>query len=115
MQLVSYVGNFNFNWMTNYIYSDAAAPAFPKGTLIHVTAWYDKHARQSQQSRSGAMGRLRGPHRGRNGARLDERDLYQRRRIQCLGSPAQAEAAGGQRQPCALARKGPVAALDVRE
>jgi hypothetical protein len=40
-QIVSYVGNFNFNWMTNYIYADEAAPAFPKGTLIHVTAWYD--------------------------------------------------------------------------
>ncbi len=40
-QMVSYVGNFNFNWMTNYIYADEAAPAFPKGTMIHVTAWYD--------------------------------------------------------------------------
>ena len=40
-QVVSYVGNFNFNWMTNYIYADDAAPAFPKGTVIHVTAWYD--------------------------------------------------------------------------
>jgi len=40
-QVISYVGNFNFNWMTNYIYADDAAPAFPKGTIIHVTAWYD--------------------------------------------------------------------------
>jgi hypothetical protein len=40
-QIVSYVGNFNFNWMTNYIYADNAAPVFPKGTVIHVTAWYD--------------------------------------------------------------------------
>jgi hypothetical protein len=40
-QMVSYVGNFNFNWMTNYIYDDDAAPVFPKGTVIHVTAWYD--------------------------------------------------------------------------
>jgi hypothetical protein len=40
-QVVSYVGNFNFNWMTNYIYADDAAPVFPKGTMIHVTAWYD--------------------------------------------------------------------------
>jgi mono/diheme cytochrome c family protein len=40
-QIVSYVGNFNFNWMTNYIYDDDAAPVFPKGTVIHVTAWYD--------------------------------------------------------------------------
>jgi hypothetical protein len=40
-QIISYVGNFNFNWMTNYIYADDAAPAFPKGTVIHVSAWYD--------------------------------------------------------------------------
>ena len=40
-QTISYVGNFNFNWMTNYIYADDAAPVFPKGTMIHVTSWYD--------------------------------------------------------------------------
>ena len=40
-QIVSYVGNFNFNWMTNYIYADDAAPVFPKGTVIHVSAWHD--------------------------------------------------------------------------
>ena len=40
-QVVSYVGKFNFNWMTNYIYADDAAPVFPKGTVIQVSAWYD--------------------------------------------------------------------------
>jgi hypothetical protein len=40
-QVLSYVGNFNFNWMTNYIYDDDAAPLVPKGSVIHVTAWYD--------------------------------------------------------------------------
>jgi len=40
-QVISSVENFNFNWMTNYIYAEDAAPAFPKGTIIHVTAWYD--------------------------------------------------------------------------
>jgi hypothetical protein len=40
-QIISYIGNFNFNWMTNYIYDDDAAPLLPKGTVIHVTAWYD--------------------------------------------------------------------------
>jgi hypothetical protein len=40
-EIVSYVGKFNFNWMTNYIYDDDAAPVFPKGTVIHVTAWHD--------------------------------------------------------------------------
>jgi hypothetical protein len=41
VETISYVDHFNFNWMINYIYADDAAPAFPKGTTIHVTAWYD--------------------------------------------------------------------------
>jgi len=40
-QVISSVSNFNFNWMTNYIYADDAAPVFPKGTIIHVSAYYD--------------------------------------------------------------------------
>ncbi len=43
-QVISYVDRFNFNWMTNYIYADDAAPAFPKGTIIHVSAFYDNTA-----------------------------------------------------------------------
>jgi hypothetical protein len=41
---LSYVDHFNFNWMTNYIYADDAAPVLPKGTLIHVVAWHDNTA-----------------------------------------------------------------------
>src|SRR5216684_865069 len=40
-QTVARVSNFNFNWMTNYIFDDDAAPVFPKGTIIHATAWHD--------------------------------------------------------------------------
>jgi hypothetical protein len=40
-QMLSYVDHFNFNWMNNYIYAEDAAPVLPKGTVIHVTAWYD--------------------------------------------------------------------------
>jgi hypothetical protein len=43
-QVISYTDNFNFNWMTNYIFDEDAIPAFPKGTIIHVTAWYDNTA-----------------------------------------------------------------------
>jgi hypothetical protein len=43
-QVISFVRNFNFNWMTNYVYADDAAPAFPAGTVIHVIAWYDNTA-----------------------------------------------------------------------
>jgi hypothetical protein len=40
-EVISYVSDFNFNWMTNYIYEDDAAPVFPKGTIVHVSAYYD--------------------------------------------------------------------------
>jgi len=40
-QVVNHISNFNFNWMTNYIYTDESAPVFPKGTIIHSTAWHD--------------------------------------------------------------------------
>jgi len=40
-EVVSYVKDFNFNWMTNYIYEEDASPVYPKGTIIHVTAYYD--------------------------------------------------------------------------
>jgi hypothetical protein len=36
-QIISSVSNFDFRWMTNYIFAEDAA----KGTVIHVTAWYD--------------------------------------------------------------------------
>jgi len=38
---LSYVDHFAFNWMTNYIYADDAAPVLPKGTIIHTVAWHD--------------------------------------------------------------------------
>jgi hypothetical protein len=41
VETINYVNNFNFNWMNNYIYAEDAAPVFPKGTVIHVTAWHD--------------------------------------------------------------------------
>ena len=85
-QIISYVGNFNFNWMTNYIYDDDAAPVFPKGTVIHVSAWYDNTQGEQEQPGSGSVGRLRRPHGRRDGARLDERRLPERRRIQGAAS-----------------------------
>ncbi len=40
-QMLSYVDHFNFNWMTNYIYADDAAPVLPAGSVLHITAWHD--------------------------------------------------------------------------
>ena len=43
-QLLSHVGDFNFNWHNSYVYDDISAPLLPKGTLIKVTAWHDNTA-----------------------------------------------------------------------
>jgi hypothetical protein len=43
-QVLGFVDHFNFNWMTNYIFADDAAPVLPKGTVIHITAWHDNTA-----------------------------------------------------------------------
>jgi hypothetical protein len=43
-QVLSHVGDFNFNWHNSYVYADDAAPLLPKGTIIKVTAWHDNTA-----------------------------------------------------------------------
>ncbi|HEX8031302.1 MAG TPA: hypothetical protein VF491_22690, partial [Vicinamibacterales bacterium] len=40
-QVISLVSDFNFNWMTTYVYGDEQAPLLPKGTILKVTAWHD--------------------------------------------------------------------------
>ena len=40
-RMIGSVDHFNFNWMTNYIFADDSAPVLPKGTVIHVSAWFD--------------------------------------------------------------------------
>jgi hypothetical protein len=42
--VLSYVNDFNFQWMNSYVYADDAAPLLPKGTIIKVTAWHDNTA-----------------------------------------------------------------------
>jgi hypothetical protein len=43
-QVISMVSDFNFNWMTTYVYADDVAPLLPKGTILKVTAWHDNTA-----------------------------------------------------------------------
>jgi mono/diheme cytochrome c family protein len=43
-QVLSYVGNFSFNWHNSYVYTDDVAPLLPKGTILKVTAWHDNTA-----------------------------------------------------------------------
>src|SRR3954462_4179203 len=42
--VISYVSNFDFNWMTPYQYADDVAPLLPKGTILKVPAWHDNTA-----------------------------------------------------------------------
>ena len=44
VEMLSHVGNFDFNWHVNYVYTDDSAPVLPKGTVIHLTAWHDNTA-----------------------------------------------------------------------
>jgi len=39
-QMIS-CSRFEFNWMTNYVYADDAAPLLPAGTILHTMAWHD--------------------------------------------------------------------------
>jgi hypothetical protein len=43
-QVISYVSNFDFQWMTTFQYADDVAPLLPKGTMLKVTAWHDNTA-----------------------------------------------------------------------
>jgi hypothetical protein len=40
-EMLSQVTDFNFNWHNMYIYADEATPLLPKGTVLHLLAWYD--------------------------------------------------------------------------
>ena len=57
-QIISYVGRFNFNWMTNYIYDDDAAPVFPEGHGHPRDRVARQHEGEPVQSGSGSVGRL---------------------------------------------------------
>lgn len=40
-RMLSMVSNYSFNWHTNYVYADDAAPLLPKGTILKITSWHD--------------------------------------------------------------------------
>ena len=43
-EMLSHVGDFNFNWHNSYVYADEVAPLLPAGTIIKVTSWHDNTA-----------------------------------------------------------------------
>lgn len=44
IQMLSCSG-YNHAWVKSYVYQDDAAPLLPKGTVVHVVAWYDNTAK----------------------------------------------------------------------
>ena len=65
-----------------YIYDDDAAPLLPKGTILHFIALVRQHEEQQVEPRSRSVGRLGRSHRRRDGPRVAQHHLLQRRRLQ---------------------------------
>ena len=99
-QMLSHVNNFNFNWHNNYVYADDAAPLLPKGTILKITSWYDNTTGEQEQPRSESVGRLGRPHRRRDGPRVGEHHLHERR-----GLPGRTRTAQDLRVRAPLARR----------
>ena len=74
-QLLSHVGDFNFNWHNSYVYADDVAPLLPKGTLIKVTAWYDNTAANRSNPDPNVWVGSGQSHGRRDGPRVGERHL----------------------------------------
>jgi hypothetical protein len=39
---------YNHAWVRSYVYDDAVAPLLPKGTIVHVMAWYDNTSKNAR-------------------------------------------------------------------
>ena len=88
-QVLSHVDNFNFNWHNMLLLRrrGRAAPAEGHGPPHHRVA--RQHAGEEVQSGSESVGRPRRPHGGRDGARLGQRHLHDRRGLQGRSREAQ--------------------------
>jgi mono/diheme cytochrome c family protein len=43
-EVINYADRYDNRWHINYIYAENAAPVFPKGTVLQITAWHDNTA-----------------------------------------------------------------------
>ena len=94
-QMLSQVTDFNFNWTNMYIYADDVGAAAAEGHDPPPRRVVRQHEGQQDQPGSGSVGRLGRPHRGRDGPRVAEHHLLQRRGVQ-----------GGARKRAAVTREG---------
>ena len=80
-QVLGHVNRFEFNWMNNYVFDDDYAPLLPRAPILRVTSWHDNTAANKNNPDPNAVGRLGRSHRRRDGARLDQHHLHERRRL----------------------------------
>jgi hypothetical protein len=80
-QVLGYVPNFEFNWMNNYVFDDDYAPLLPEGHDPQDHRVARQHRREEEQPGPDAVDRLGRPHGRRNGARVDQHHLHERRRL----------------------------------
>jgi len=80
-QAISYVGNFNFNLDDELCLRGRRGSGASQGYRDPRDRLVRQHPRQPEQSGPGPVGWFWRPNRRRNGARVDERDIHQRRGI----------------------------------
>ena len=78
-QMLSHVNNFNFNWHNNYVYADDVAPLLPKGTILKITSWYDNTTANKNNPDPNQWVGFGRSHRRRDGPRVGEHHLHERR------------------------------------
>ena len=88
--------------MNNYVYDDDYAPLLPKGTILKITAWHDNTAANKSNPDPNAVGRLGRPHRRRDGPRVGQHHLHERRGLQEGSRRAQGQDGDHDRAPAAV-------------
>ena len=78
-QVLGYVPNFEFNWMNNYVFADDCGAAAAEGHDPQDHGVARQHRGEEEQPGPDAVDRLGRPHRRRNGARVDQHHLHERR------------------------------------
>ena len=99
-QMLSHA-NFQFNWHLNYIYAEDEAPLLPQGHRAAHHRVARQHRRQQEQPGSQSVGGLGRSHRRRDGARLGQRHLHERRGLRqgSRGTQGEADGQSEQRRP----------------
>ena len=97
MQVLSHVADFNFNWHNSYVYADDCGAAAAEGHDPQGHRVARQHRGEQVEPGSERVGRLWRSHGRRNGARVGQRDLHERRRLSGRDRRAHARRSARQR------------------